>query len=109
MINWKKITKDNFTEFLSEWSLEEIAKYGIVIDAKYHDDECERDGDGTYVFLSKEGCVLNHAWVYFTDDGRIVGEAQKAECSEYTITHFALKSEFNKILPKGATDVSTDI
>ena len=103
MINWKKITEENFTEFLDECSLENIERNGVLCEEHYHSQE------QTYVFLSKEGCVLNHAWFHFLGDDTLVCEAHRDECSEYDITHFALKSEFNKVLPEGATDVSTDI
>ena len=99
MINWKKITKENFTEFLCEHSLEEIQKHGIIFCENYHSNE------QTYVFLSKEGCVLNHARVYFSHpENQVICVSRIDEHSEYDITHFALKSELNKVLPEGAAN-----
>jgi hypothetical protein len=96
MINWHRITKDNFTEFLNEWSLEEIKQDGIVLNTYYY--SCYENSK--YVFLSDENCIVTEAEICVNKDGTVDCREFKAECSYHNLTHFALRTEYLAILPK---------
>jgi hypothetical protein len=95
MINWHRITKDNFTKFLSEYSLEEIQQTGIVLNTYYSSYE-----NNKHVFLSDKNCIVTEAEICVHIDGTIDCREFKAECRYHNLTHFALFSEYEEILPK---------
>jgi hypothetical protein len=96
MINWHRITKDNFTEFLSEYSLEEIKENGIVVGEEYSSYENDK-----HVFLSDKNCIVTEAEIVcLNSDGTVDCNSFRAECLYHNLTHFALRSEYEAILPK---------
>ena len=99
MINWKRITKGNFTEFLSDGCLEEIKENGFITGETYYTGY-EGYENCKYVFLSDEKCIVTECSISFDINDVPDCREFKAECLYHNLTHFALLSEYEAILPK---------